>query len=251
MKGSEERILTIPLLPEDSIAIKILKDSEVVEGANVVLTTKDLIPISHSKTTDSSGRAIFYIDDLIPEVVPIPPEAINKIPFLFMADIPDSEYGVWEDGVKFEYGKIRTFKLKKYTKVPTFFIKYELRDTIGRDLFADMITRVESWALGWAGFEVTKVEGIGTKFVTIYFQPPWSESSPIALTLTASTAFVIALTVFFVGIIALVLVLDWKFGELAPVVAGLGLLVILALAAAAVAKPAKKVVERVRERIRR
>ena len=244
-------IIPVGVIPEDSIGFKITRNGEPVEGANVTLCTKGLIPVSFSRVTDASGRVIFSIYDLIDEYVPVPPEAIKDVPFLFMADIPDSEYGVWKDDVKFEGGKLYAFKLKRYTKVPTFFIKYELRETIGRDLFSDMITRVESWALGWAGFKVTKVEGVGTRFVTIHFQPPWSEHSPFAFALTASITFVIALIVFFVGIIAVILVLDWKFGEWAPAVAGLGLIVILVLAAAAAAKPAKKVVERVRERVRR
>ncbi len=249
MKGSEERTLTIPLLPEDSIGFKIFKDGEPVEGARVTLCTKDLLPATFSKTTDSNGRVIFHSTEITPPEIHLPCEFLKNVSWLIFANVPESEYSVWKDNVTIECGKLYTYKLKKYTKPPTFFLKLEIRDIIGAELFSNLVAEVQKTALDWAGMEVTKVEGQGTRFITIHFRPPFHES-PIIVE-WAAVWFILKVIAVAGAIIAILVVLKWYFGELAPAV-GIGIIVILALAAAAAgAKPAKKVVKRIRERVKR
>lgn len=243
MKESEERTLTIPLIPEDSIGFRIVKDREPVEGARVTLCTKGLIPVTFERTTDARGRALFSTYDLVADM--IPPDTVKEIPWLFFANIPESDYAIWKDDVKFENEKLYTYTLKRYTKVPTFFIKIELRDIIGAEAFASIAAKIQEKALEWAGLEVVKVEGAGTRTVTIQFRPPW-HSSPFVISWSAWWFCLSCLAIIYV-----LYMLKWSFGELAPVVTGLGIIAVIVIAAASLAKPAKKVAERVRERVGR
>lgn len=248
MYNSDTRTITIRTVPSDVVAFRITdRDGNPVYGANVILCTKGIIPTSHKRVTDLAGIVQFSAYELVHE---LPPETIKEIPWLFMADIPDSEYAYWKDDVKFETGVLHIIKLKKYKEVPTFWIKFELKDVIGRDLFASVLTQIESWILGWAGFEITEIKGAGTKTVTIYFKPPW-HSSPFVFTLTATTGFILALIIFFGGIILLLIVAKWTFGELAAAV-GLGGIALLIIGLLLVAKPVvKKITPAIEARIRR
>jgi len=236
--GDEFTFRTVEaIVPATSIGIRILKDKEPVGGCEVCLTMKAPLPTSWTKVTNPDGVATFTAYELTNGK--IVPEAVSEIPFLVLAAIPESNYGVWEDEAKFKLGELATFTLKEYKEVPTFFVRYHLRDVIGRDLFASLVAKVEEWALGWAGFKVTKIEGVGTSEVTVWFQPPWHEA-PLVVALLASKAFIIAMVVLVVGIIAILVVLKWTFGEWAPPIVGLGLVVLLVVGAMVLAPRVKR-----------
>ena len=143
-----------------------------------------------------------------------------------MAYIDGSEYAIWKEQAFFELGKSYDFKLKKYKEAPTFFIKMQLRDIIGAELFSNFITEVEKTALTVAGLEIMKIKGQGTRTVEIQFKPPW-HSSALVIDWVAVWFCVKVLTVA-AAIIAILIVSKWSFGEVgAGIAGGLGMAVIL------------------------
>lgn len=210
--------------------ITILKDELPAVGAKVNLVTKGVIPARFTRTADADGTVIFSVDDILPS--PVTPEAFKKIPWLFMAYIDNSEHGIWKDQAFFELGKSYTFKLKKYKEVPTFFVKMQLRNIIGAELFSNLVTEVEKTALESAGLEVIKVKGQGTRTVEIQFKPPW-HGSPLVIE-WAEAWFCIKVLTVAAAIIAILVVSKWSFGEVGVGVAGgLGMaIIILALLSA-------------------
>ena len=233
--------VTVTTVPSDALAFRILRNSNPVEGADVVLCTKGIIPLSFTRVTDEGGVALFSGYDITGGQIPL--EAIKEIPWLFMASIPESEYAVWNDNVRFDVGKLHEIKLKKYTKPPVFFVKIELRDLIGAELFSSFIAEVEKAALGWAGLEVVDVTGVGTRLVTVYFQPPWHES-PIVVE-WGTVWFILKVLAVAGAIIAVLYMLKWTFGEKTAEVVGGGFLLLLVLGGLVLAKP---IVEKARER---
>ena len=224
----EEKILTVKAwsLPSDTLAFTILKDGAPAAGAKVNLFTKGAIPQRFEATADAEGRALFK------DIVPVSPAAFKAIPWLLTAYLDDSEYAVWKDQAYFELGKEYDFNLKKYREAPTFFVKIQLRDVIGVEHFSTFITEIEKKALETAGLEVVKVSGQGTRKVEVQFRPPW-HSSPLVISWTAVWFIAKVLTVA-AAIIAVLVVLKWTFGEVAPAIgAGLGLGIVLFLLLAA------------------
>lgn len=205
-------------VPSDSVEFIITKDGKSCPGVDVILCTKGVLPISKSKITDSSGAVVFSSFDIIPE---LPSTEVWKGNWLFFASLPNSEYGFWKDGIIFTGGKSYTFALKKYKEAPKFFIKMELKDVIGVELFSQVVASVEETALGWAGLEVLKVEGKGTRTITVVFSPPW-HSSPIIIE-WAAVWFILKVLAVAGAIIAILVVYKWTFGEWAAPVAAAGL----------------------------
>ena len=235
--------ITVRTVPSDVLAFRILSNGNPVYGANVTLCTKGLIPISFTRVTDVGGVVEFSAYDITDGMVP--PAAVKEIPWLFMAYLPDSEYAIWKDNIKFDVGMLHVFKLKKYTKAPTFWIKVELKDIIGAELFSNLIAEVEKAALDWAGMEVVEVKGQGTRVVTVHFKPPFHESPIVVEWVTVW--FIFKVLAVAGAIIAVLVVLKWSFGEAFVQVVGGGVFLLLVFAALALAKPA---VEKVRKRER-
>lgn len=211
----EEKILTVKAwsIPSDTLAFTVLKDDEPAVGAKVSLITKGAIPQRFEATADADGRALFS------SILPVSAEAFKLIPWLLTAYLEDSEYAAWKDQVYFELGQEYEFKLKKYTKSPTFIVKIQLRDVIGVEHFSNFIAGVEAKALETAGLEVLKISGQGTRTVEVQFRPPW-HSSPLVISWTA-VWFILKVMAVAAAIIAILVVLKWTFGEIDK--AGLGL----------------------------
>lgn len=239
--SSEIKYRTIPLwtIPETEVHFSILKNGEPAVpavGAKVTLCTKGVVPATFTKTVDMDGIATFKAGEIVPEIG-AKPEVFKQIPWLLTAYMEDSEFGTWKDQAFFELGKAHTFVLKKYEKVPTFFIKIELRDIIGVEHFSNLVAEIEKRALETAGLEVVKVKGQGTRTVEVQFKPPWHES-PIVIA-WATVWFILKVLTVAAAIIAVLVVLKWTFGRVTPAVvgAGLGAVALLALAALAPKKP--------------
>lgn len=239
----ETLTLQVPLwtIPSDSVGFQIFKNGKPAVGAEVTLCTKGVIPVTYTKITNSDGVAIFRDIDMRIDGV-IPPDVFKGLPWLFYAYIKDSDYGIWQDEVKFEYGKLYEYNLKLYKKTPTFFIKIELKDVIMADLFSNLVAEVEKTALEWAGLKVIGITGQGTKLITIKFQLPW-HSSPIVIEWAAAW-FILKVLAVAGAIIAILVILKWTFGDAAAVVAETGLLLLALAAILVLAGPAKKVVEK-------
>jgi len=221
----EEKILTFEAwsVPSDTVAFTILKDGVPAAGAKVNLFTKGVIPQGFSATADTEGRVLFT------DIVPVSPAAFKEIPWLLTAYLEDSEYAVWKDQVKFELGQGYDFSLKKYKEAPTFSVKIQLRDIIGAEYFSNFIAGVQEKALETAGLEVVKVSGQGTRTVEVQFKPPWHSS---ALVISwAAVWFIAKVLTVAASIIAILVVLKWTFSEVTPVGAGLGIVLLLLLAA--------------------
>jgi len=187
--------------------------------------TKGVIPLTFSKTADETGTVRYRKEELVPAIG----EAIfNKIPWLFMAYIDNSEYAIWEEQAFFELGEVYDFKLKKYKESPTFFIKIQLKDVIGAELFSNFITEVEKSALTIAGLEVVKIKGQGTRTVEVQFRPPWQPGS-IVIDWVAIW-FILKVMAVATAIIAILVVAKWSFGEVGVGIAGgLGVAIVLFL----------------------
>lgn len=212
----------------------ITKDSLPAGGASVALVTKGVIPMMFQKTADETGTVKFNISEVGPNVVGFPSETLfNKIPWLFMAYINGSEYGVWKDQAFFELGKAYNFKLKKYKEAPTFFVKIQLKDIIGAELFSNFVTEVEKIALTSAGLEVVNIKGQGTRTVEVQFKPPWQPGS-IVIDWVA-VWFILKVLAVAASIIAILVVAKWSFGEIGAGIAGgvgIGILLLVLLASA-------------------
>lgn len=246
MYNSDTKTITIRTVPSDVVAFRVVdKDGNPVYGANVTLCNKGIIPNSFDRVTDLAGIVMFSVYDIVPPILQHP-DAFKKVPWLFMANIPDSEYAYWKDNVNFNLGELNLIKLKKYTEVPTFWIKIELRDIIGVELFSNLVAEVEKVALDWAGMEVVEVKGKGTRTVTVYFKPPWYEGS-IVVTWIAAKIFILKVLVVAGAIIAILLIIEWKFGEVVKKVAEYFPWILVLIGLSIAAKPA---VEYVRERRR-
>ncbi len=215
----EEKILTIKAwsVPSDTVAFTILKDGAPAAGAIVSLITKGAVPQKYEATADAEGQALFS------SIVPVSPEAFKLIPWLLTAYQEGTEYAAWQDQAYFELGQEYEFKLKKYKEAPTFFVKLQLRDIIGVETFSNIVTQIQTKALETAGLEVVGITGQGTKTVEIRFKPP-VHSSPLVISWTA-VWFIASI----LAVIALVLVLSWKFGEVARKGAGLAALAVAVL----------------------
>jgi hypothetical protein len=208
-------------------------DGSPVANANVDIITKDLPTFRYTKTTDNNGIAKFTVFDICSQIgVVACQEMLETKKWLLIAYIDNSEYGYYKDDASFQLGNSYTITLKQYTKPPEFYIKLELNDTPGSEWWGVLLSRAEQTALEISGLKITKVEGEGTKVITIYFTPPWTEHSPLAIAFSATPAFVLALIVAVVGILGTLILLRWTFGEAAPLVVGglgLGLIVLGAL----------------------
>jgi len=225
------------VVPSDTISFKILKPDETpAAGATVELCPKDLpISMRYTKVADEQGKVNFTVYDICATIgVEACKELLKTKKWLFWAYINSSEFGVWKDDAVYELGKEYTYTLKKYTTAPEFFIKFELKDVFGAELWSNLITGVEQAALTISGLKVTNIEGQGTKTVTIHFNPPWSEHSPIAILFGATTNFIIAVAILLGGIITLALVLRWSFGEVGGAILTGGALLVLGVVALAI-----------------
>jgi hypothetical protein len=220
-------------VPSDVVRFIVTKDGRPVEGAEVAMTSEQpTLIVTMRKKTDANGVADFSIWDFAFNGLynPITGHLVN--PYLVLAYLDDTPYGAWKDSLTVSFGSGYNMPLKTYRTVPTFFLRFYLRDMIGRDLFAQLVASIESFMIGWAGFKVTKVGGVGTNVVTIYFQPKWREASPLAAIAWAGVVdFVKALTVLVIAIIIALVVLRFVFGEAAAPIAW-GILLIAGLAVA-------------------
>jgi len=238
---------------EGAVTFRILRDGKPVEGAVVNLCDKSLNPVKYSAITDENGLVAFYpslmsplvLFPIVPPILPpptiIPPEAKNVFEateWFFVAYIPNSEYAVWQDNVKFKCGETYTYSLKRYSKAPELYIRIECSDIIGSELFGTLVARIQSVALQFAGLRVTRIEGEGTKKVTIYFSPPFSEHSPIVID-WAAVWFILKVLAVFLAIVGVLYFVKWTFGEAAPPIAG-GALLVLGLFALAALKPPER-----------
>ena len=219
----EEKILTVKAwsVPSNVVAFTILKDGEPAAGSKVNLITKGAVPQRFEATADAEGRALFT------DIVPVTPEAFKQIPWLLTAYLEESEYAVWKDQAYFELGQEYEFKLKKYVKAPTFFVKLQLRDIIGVEHFSNFIAEIEKKALETAGLEVVKISGQGTKTVEVQFRPPW-HSSPLVISWTA-VWFILKVMAVAAAIIAILVVLKWTFGAVKRAGVGLGIVALVLL----------------------
>jgi len=219
----EEKILTVKAwsVPSNTVSFIILKDGEPAAGAKVSLITKAAVPQRFEATADADGKALFT------DIVPVSAAAFKEIPWLLTAYLEESEYAVWKDQAYFELGKEYEFKLKKYKEAPVFFVKLKLRDIIGVEHFSNLITEIEKKALETAGLEVVKVSGQGTRTVEVQFKPPW-HSSPLVISWGA-VWFITKVLVAAAAIIAILVVLTWSFGEIAPSAVGLAAVVLALL----------------------
>jgi len=238
------RNITIRAVPPNNLAFKVVRNGNPVYGANVTLCSKGVLPTSFIRVTDPAGIVMFTAYDITDGN--IPPQAVKEIPWLFMSNIPDSEFAYWKDNVKFDTGKFNLITLKEYTKVPTFWVKIQLRDIIGMELFSNLVAELEESALDWAGMEVIEVKGRGTRTVTVYFKPPFHES-PVVVE-WAAVWFILKVLAVAGAIIAILVILKWSFGEaFAPVVGSIAILGLLLLIMIA-APPAVKKIKELRER---
>lgn len=199
--------------------------------------TKGVVPLTFSKTADETGTVRYGKEELVPAIG----EAIfNKIPWLFMANISDSEYAIWKDQAFFELGEVYDFKLKKYKEAPTFFLKIQLRDIIGAEIFSNFVIEVEKAALAAAGLEVVKIKGQGTRTVEIQFRPPWHSSALVIDWVTVW--FCVKVLTVATAIIAILVVSKWTFGEVGAGIAGgigIGIILLALLSAPKMAKRRK------------
>jgi len=254
---SEEKSLSVSVwsVPEDCLVVRVKhpETKEPVQGANVVMMAETWDAPSIGKTTDEYGEAYFWHSELTLVVLGDP--TADK--WIIMADIPASEYGYIKSdftlSISTTQGQLLQATLKHYKEVPTLYIKFTMKDVIGADLWASIITTVNNWILSWAGYTIVSTEGQGTNTITIKFKPPWSASSPFAITLTATALGVAALVILIVGIIAVLVVSKWTFGEwTAPIVGGIILLLLIPALAALVPKvkeEAPKVKEYIKEKV--
>lgn len=219
----EEKILTVKAwsVPSDTVSFIILKDGEPAAGAKVSLITKAAVPQRFEATADADGKALFT------DIVPVSAAAFKEIPWLMTAYLEESEYAVWKDQAYFELGQEYEFKLKKHTEAPVFFVKLKLRDIIGVEHFSNFITEIEKKALETADLEIVKVKGQGTRTIEVHFRPPW-HSSPLVISWGA-VWFITKVLVAAAAIIAILVVLTWSFGEIAPSAAGLAAVVLAIL----------------------
>lgn len=206
----------------------IKKDNLPAGGANVTLVTKGVIPLTFNKVADETGTVKFNVKELVPA---IGETIFNKIPWLFVAYINGTEYGYWKDQAFFELGKAYEFKLKKYKEAPTFFVKIQLKDVIGAELFSNLVTEVEKTALTFAGLEVVNIKGQGTRNIEIQFKLPWKQGS--ILIDWVAVWFILKVLAVAASIIAILVVAKWSFGEVGAGIAGgigIGLVLLLLLA---------------------
>jgi len=241
--GSETKQLSVSVwsVPNDCLVVRVKhpETGEVVKGANVVMMAQTWDAPRISKTTDEYGEAYFWHSELTLVVLGDP--TADK--WIIMADIPNSEYGYIKSdftlSISVTQGQLLQATLKHYKEVPTLYIRFTMKDVIGADLWASLITSINNWLLSWAGYKIVGVEGQGTNTITIKFQPPWSASSPFAITITATALGVAALVILIVGIIAVLVVLKWTFGEWAAPIAG-GIILLLLIPALAALVPKKE-----------
>lgn len=216
----EDKKITINLIsiPEDAVAFKILlKDKAPAIRAKVVLCTKGLLPLTYERTADIDGFIKFNVKELIPMGVSVTPELFKTIPWLFFAYAEGTDLGFWTEVKGYELGKLYTCTLKLYKEAPTFFVKIELKDIAGAELFGNLVAAVESEAIKMAGLKLISVKGQGTKAITVQFQPPWHHS-PLVVE-WAAVWFIIKVLAVAGAIIAILVVLKWTFGEVGAAVA--------------------------------
>jgi len=241
--------ITVEVPETAGVTFRILKDGEPVQGAVVNLCDKSLSPVKYSGVTDENGEAVCYpqlrsplVLLWLPSPIIIPPDAksiFEATDWLFIAYIPNSEYAVWRDNVRFKCGETYTFSLRRYAKAPEFFIKMELSDVIGSELFGIIAAEIQRVTLQFAGLNVTRIEGEGTRTITVYFTPPFSEHSPIVIDWGA-VWFILEVIAVVVGIIAVLYVVRWTFGESAAVIPWALLLIGGAMLLAALKPPERR-----------
>ena len=247
--GSDTRTLTIKLIGREHIGVRVFKNTTPAEGAQVSLTTEAVSPVTFTKWTDADGFILWRYSELGLRFAP----ALEAVKWLVCMSIPETDYGFWKRSVTFKLGTLTSYKLKRYTTIPTFYTRFELRDVIGRDLFADLLTRIQEWSLTQAGFELVEVKGVGTRAVTVYFKPPWIEESPIAIPAAATAlggvpGWIIGLILLALVIIALLIVIKWVFGEVAAVVVAGGMIIVILILLILLTK--RPAIERIRRRLR-
>ena len=237
---SLKKTVNVGKLASDEIGVEVLYEDKPVEGATVSLMLKVPMPTLKTAKTDADGLAVFPVGDLFPPEVPIGCAELPYVKWNVMSFVDESPKGVVVDDVTLRCGETYTTKLKEYTEAPTFFLKFELKDVIGRDLFAKVLAEVEKWILGASGFKVTKIEGEGTKALTIYFQPPWRPGSPIPfISWLALHPNITALLLILYFILAILIVVRWTFGEKAGEIIKKGLdILLLAIIASIIASVA-------------
>ena len=226
----EEKILTVTAftVPADRVLFRILKNGEPVAGATVEriqqtsvvagIETPILSPVRNVKTADENGE-VMYLHEA----------EYDKDKWTVFAYIPNTGFGFLKSEWILTHGTAHDIKLKEYTKPPTMFVEFKLRDIIGAEQYGAVLGAVEKWNLEHAGFTNVKVLGKGTRKVKVEFTPPFSEASPLLIGFAATTKGLIAMVLVVVAL-GIIFISLWKFGEKVAVAAGAGAAFIIALA---------------------
>lgn len=220
-----------PTVMTGYVIFKVTYDGKPVENAIVELITKSLPVVKYTlPQTNNYGITSLNVYEIAPETVSYDYELLKnwfkEQKWLIWAYKDNSDIAYWKCDVSFEIEKEYELTLKKYTKEPTFFITFELKDVIGAELFGSLLVEIEKLQLQFQGLKVTKIEGSGTKKITIYFIPPFEKHSPLTIMFSATTGFVIAVITLVAGIISTFILLKWIFGESAPAIASVALLIV-------------------------
>jgi len=231
----EEKILTVELftVPENRVLFKVLKDGKPVAGATVErvqqtstvagIETPILDPTRNLQITDENGEALY-----------VHPPEFDPQKFYVFAYIPNSSAAFIKSDWKLTHGESYDLKLKEYSKPPTMFVEFGLRDILGADAYGSALGAVEKWSLENAGFTNVKVSGKGTSKLRVEFTPPFVKESPLIIGFAATTKGIIAL-ILVIAILGVIYITIWRIGAKAiPAVGvGLGIAIFLLILAAA------------------
>lgn len=229
MVKSDEASASAVEVPPFSFVLRFYYSRKPVVDCKVWLVSKGLSPLIWEKTTDQGGGVIYSAEEILASIIPQPPPypenvllGVEDMEFLLIAGKED--VGYIKDVLKFKLNKVYDFSMKKYTEAPRLFIKFDLKDVIGAELFSSLVGQIEAWILGQSGFEIVGIEGSGTKSVTVVFKPPFISHSPISIGWMAIPPFIKGLILLVISVIVLIIVLRWSFGEYGGVAFGLGFL---------------------------
>jgi hypothetical protein len=219
-KKLQEHSSTLTIIKAIPLTVTVKLNGKPVPKAKVLFIPKEidllkaLVGGYQEFTTDDNGQVTVKI--------------VGKHLVIASASIENKEYW-WHKEMDIVGGAV-TADLKEY-KEEELYLQLECRDEITAEIQKIIMDAIGKWIIEH-GFqnqiEITRSE-IKGKVITIYFimrirsPVPWW-----------------AIALILVLLITLIVVIKWTFGEVAPVVAGLGLLALGALALAAMAEEKKK-----------
>jgi len=221
MVKSHTETVQVISIGEDQIAFKVSYEDEPVEGAIVSINQMITAPMLRTKTTYETGTAIFDVRDMYPPIISDPCAVLESKPWLVIAFVNDSPFAMYGE-LDLSCGDVYDVTLEKHVEVPTFYLDFYLRDSIGRDLFGTLVTSLETFLLGWQGFTDIKITGEGTNKIRVSFKPPVAQGITGAGIVAAGGAlihwlalhpFIVGMTVLFVGIIFVLVIWKIVFGK--------------------------------------